>query len=238
MSLQPILAFLIPFISVFIVQPAVAQVAIAKNFTANPESKLPGIPLLSLGGISIFIGISLAIALICTKEGFVEMHDLLAALIIILFSGFLIETNLALRYFRLTIKILAAVIVAVRMHNGPEPIFRDLPIFWESAFQIFFLLGFMFVFHRLTNKNKTLFLAGGIFNALLLGIYFLIKSGNEDSFMIVSFSLAGSLSGIIAYSRYALFNKKPLPLIGHTGIYLSSIILGSLWLHFLATLAA
>jgi len=226
------IAFLIPFVAVFIVQPSVAKVALAKNFIAEPEDKLPGIPLLSLGGVSMFIGINLSIALVSDRAGFVNMHDLLAALIVLFFSGFLMDTNLAFRYFRFSVKLLAAILVVIRFHEGPLPLFSMLPAWADVTLQIGFIVSFMFAFHRLTIARKTLLLLIALVNALCLGFYF-GATENAAHWSILAFSLAGSLAGILGYSRYALHRKKPLPLIGHTGIYISALILATLWLNFL-----
>ncbi|RKD90783.1 MraY family glycosyltransferase [Mangrovibacterium diazotrophicum] len=226
------IAFLIPLIAVYIVQPSVAKVALAKNFIAEPEDKLPGIPLLSLGGVSMFIGINLSIALISNRTGFVSMHDLLAALIVLFFSGFLMDTNLAFRYFRFAVKMLAAILVVVRFHEGPQPLFSMLPTWMDVILQIGFIVVFMFAFHRLTKARKTLFLLLGLVNAIGLGLYF-GTTANVQYWAILAFSLAGSLAGILSYSRYALYRQKPLPLIGHTGIYISALILATLWLNVL-----
>lgn len=226
------IAFLIPLIAVFIVQPSVAKIALAKNFTAEPEDKLPGIPLLSLGGVSMFIGINLSIALVSNRTGFVSMHDLIAALIVLFFSGFLMDSNLAFRYFRFSVKLLAAILVVIRFHQGPEPLFPMLPTWIDVILQLGFIVTFMFAYHRLAKARRTLFLLLGLVNALCLGFYF-GATENVQHWSILAFSLAGSLTGILGYSRYALHLKKPLPLIGHTGIYISALILAALWLNFL-----
>ena len=227
-----IFAVLIPLICVFLVQPSVAKVALAKNFIAEPEQRFPGLPLLSMGGISMFIGINLSVSLLCTKQGFVGMHDLLAGMIIILFSGFLMDTKLAFRYFRFTVKLLAAIIIVAHTHSGPLILFDRLSSWQNGLLEIGFVVAFMFIYHRLTIKQKTVMLLIGLGNASVLGmlIWPLEESKNWS---LLAISLAGSLAGILIYSRYAYFRKKPLPLIGHTGIYLTSLILAALWLAYL-----
>lgn len=230
--LTAIAAFLIPFLAVFIVQPSVAKVALAKNFIAEPEDKLPGIPLLSLGGVSMFIGINLSIALLCRQNEFVEMHDLIAALIVMLFSGFLMDTNMAFRYFRFAVKLLAAILVVVSFRTDTAKFFPQLPDWIDIIIQLAFMVIFMLLFHRLTIRRKNLFLLLAFANALVFSfIYF--ENSTTNHLSILAASLAGSLGGIIAYSRYAVHQKKPLPLIGHTGIYLTALIIASLWLHFI-----
>lgn len=223
------MAFLIAMLSVFFVQPSVAKVALAKNFVAEPEDRFPGLPLLSLGGVSMFIGINLSISLVSTKAGFVSMHDVIAALIVMLFSGFLLDTNMAARYFRLAVKLLAAFLVVLRFHEGPSPLFTTLPLALDVVLQLVFMVGFMFGYHYVTVFHKTLFHLLAMVNGLLLGfLHWNIES--QQQWALLGFALGGSLCGILLYSRYAMRKQKPLPLIGHTGIFLTGLILASLWL--------
>lgn len=227
--------FIIPLITVFLVQPSVAKVALAKNFVAEPEDRFPGLPLLSLGGVSMFIGINLSVSLFCTKTGFVNLHHILAAMIVMLFSGFLMDTNMAYRYFRFFVKLLAAILVVIRMQEGPFILFENLSSLINVILQLAFLVIFMFVFHRLTIRRKTLFLALAMINAFAFGLLYINMTGMRY-WALLAFSFSGSMFGILSYSRYALFKKKPLPLIGHTGIYLSALILSTLWLTYISSL--
>ncbi|WP_372774360.1 hypothetical protein [Mangrovibacterium sp.] len=226
-----LLAYLVPLITVYIVQPSVAKVALAKNFIAEPEERFAGIPLLSLGGVSMFIGINLSVSLLCTRVGFLSMHAVIAALIVLLFSGFIIDTSLAVRYFRFSVKLLAAILVVFRFHEGAFQLLPNLPVWTNILLQIGFLVGFMLLYHRLTTYKKTLLLLLAIANALAFGVIFW-PNQHEFHWSLLAFSLAGSLSGIMTYARYAHRLNKPLPLIGHTGIYFTALLLGTLWLTF------
>ncbi|MGD9928960.1 MAG: hypothetical protein AB7U05_02980 [Mangrovibacterium sp.] len=223
------LAFCLAFSIIFLIQPSVAKVAFAKNFKASPEKNFPGIPLLTLGGISMFIGITLAIALCTNNSGFNELHPLISAMVVLLFSGLVIDSGHGYRYLRQFAKFFAAGLLVIRGEDGPEAIFSSLAPWLDALIQFGFVLLFMFAYHAAVVYRKMPFLFAGLFNALIFVILFWpIQSA--ASYTLLSITLSGSVTGILTYSRYALHQKKPLPLIGHTGIFLIAIILATLWL--------
>lgn len=120
-NLIPATAFFLPLLLVFLIQPSVAQVAIAKNFFVESESRLPGIPLLSLGGVSMFIGICLSVAILPEESEFEQFHFLLAALIIVFFSGFLLEPKQNHRSLRIGSKLASSALVAACLSSELTP---------------------------------------------------------------------------------------------------------------------
>lgn len=227
-----VIAFLLPLAAVFFIQPSVAKVALAKNFVASPEKKFPGLPLLSLGGVSMFIGINLAVSLACSKNEFTALHQMLAAMIVMLFSGFLIDSKMNFRYVRILTKILAAILVIIPFHHQHSRLFPHLSPFLNSGIETAFLIGFIFLYHRITVTHKTLFLLLAMLNSAVFG-YIFWNIAEFRQWSILAISLAGCLLGVISYSRYAFHKQIPLPLIGHTGISLTGLILSALWLNFL-----
>lgn len=227
------LNFAMAFGAIFLVQPSVAQVALAKNLTAPPESHPPGIPLLSMGGVSMFIGINLSLSIFSTNEGFAGLHPLIAALIILLFSGLLLDTNMAFRYVRQLARIMAAGILVLHDHSTTAIILPSLPYWLNALLQMAFVVGLMYGYHELVLYRKMTMFYLALVNAL--GFAFLLwQSHAPFNEILLALSLAGSLSGALVYSRYAQLKNKPLPLIGHTGIFLIAIILAALWLQFIA----
>ncbi|WP_053179721.1 hypothetical protein [Sunxiuqinia dokdonensis] len=227
-----ILNFALAFGAIFLVQPSVAQVALAKNLMAPEGSHAPGIPLLSMGGVSMFIGINLSLAIFSTNEGFAGLHPLIAALIILLFSGLLLDTNMAFRYVRQLARLLAAAVLVLHSHGTPNTFFPGLPPWLNAVLQMAFVIGFMYGYHELVLHRKMTFLYLALLNAL---VFFLFMWQWQAPFndILLALSLSGSLSGILVYSRYARIKNKPLPLIGHTGTFLIAIILAALWLEIL-----
>lgn len=232
-SMIAISSFAMAFGAIFLVQPSVAQVALAKNLTAPPGSHAPGIPLLSMGGISMFIGINLSLAIFSTNEGFSGLHPLIAALIILLFSGLLLDTNMAFRYVRQFARLLAAAVLVLHAHSTPAVLGPGLPTWLNASLQMLFVVGFMYGYHELVLYRKMTFFYLALLNTLVFA-FLLWQSQAPFNDILLALSLSGSLSGVLVYSRYARQKNKPLPLIGHTGIFLIAIILAALWLEFIA----
>ncbi|MFV0378627.1 MAG: hypothetical protein ACK5JD_15145 [Mangrovibacterium sp.] len=230
-----IIAFLLPLASVFFIQPSVAKVALAKNFTAEPEKRFPGLPLLSLGGVSMFIGISLAVSLACSKPEFTALRNVLAAMIVMLFSGFLIDSKMSFSYFRFLAKILAAALIIIPFYHKQDKLFPEFSPIMNSTLEMAFLIGFIFLYHHITVIHRTIFLSLAMLNSAFFGYLFWGELGLHQ-WSILGIALSGCLLGIIGYSRYAFYLQKPLPLIGHTGIYITGLILSTLWLNFLCNL--
>ncbi|MGQ7870909.1 hypothetical protein [Sunxiuqinia sp. sy24] len=227
------LSFGIAFVSVFLVQPSVAQVGLAKNLTAAPEKNFPKLPLLTMGGVSMFIGINLSLALCSSGKGFGSLHPLIAAMVILFFSGLLLDTNMTFRYIRQLAKLLAAAVLVLHARGTQGILIPGLHATLDALIQITFVVAFMYVFHELALYRKMTMLLLALVHALF---FVLIKGFTLAAFtgMLLALALSGSLSGILIYSRYARYKKKPLPLIGHTGIFLIAIILAYLWLKLLA----
>lgn len=232
-SVLALLNFALAFGAIFLVQPSVAQVALAKNLTAPPGTPSPGVPLLSMGGISMFIGINLSLAIFSTNEGFAGLHPLIAALIILLFSGLLLDTNMTFRYVRQLARLLAAAVLVLHSHSTHASLFRNMDPWLNAVLQIAFVIGWMYGYHELVLRRKMICLYLALLNALVFA-FLLWQSHAPFNGILLALSLSGSLSGVLVYSRYARRNNKPLPLIGHTGIFFIAIILASLWLQFIA----
>lgn len=232
-SATAFLNFAMAFGAIFLVQPSVAQVALAKNLTAPEKKHATGIPLLSMGGISMFIGINLSLAICSTNEGFASLHPLIAALVILLFSGMLLDTNMSFRYVRQLARLLAAAVLVLHAHSTSVVPFPELPTWLNDVLQMAFVIGFMYGYHELVLYRKMTMFYLALFNALAFA-FLLWQSKAPFNEFLLALSLAGSLSGVLIYSRHARNNNKPLPLIGHTGVFLIAIILASLWLQAIA----
>ncbi len=232
-SVIAVLNFAMAFGAIFLVQPSVAQVALAKNLTAPPGSHAPGIPLLSMGGVSMFIGINLSLSIFSTNEGFAGLHPLIAALIILLFSGLLLDTNMAFRYVRQLARLLAAAVLVLHNHGTPAILLHEIAPWLNALLQMVFVIGFMYGYHELVLYRKMVFFYLALANALLF-TFLLWQSQAPFNDILLALSLSGSLSGVLVYSGYARHKSKPLPLIGHTGIFLIALILAALWLKFIA----
>lgn len=233
-SVIAISSFAMAFGAIFLVQPSVAQVALAKNLTAPPGSQSPGIPLLSMGGVSMFIGINLSLAIFSTNEGFSGLHPLIAALIILLFSGLLLDTNMAFRYVRQLARLLAAAVLVLHDHSSPAILLPGLAPWLNAPLQMLFIIGFMYGYHELVLYRKMTFFLLALLNALVFA-FLMWQSQALFNDILLALSLSGSLSGVLVYGRYARQKNKPLPLIGHTGIFIIAIILAALWLEFIAS---
>lgn len=227
------LCFSIAFVSVFLVQPSVAQVGLAKNLTAEPEKHFPKLPLLTMGGVSMFFGINLALALCTSSKGFGSLHPLIAAMVILFFSGLLLDTNITFRYIRQMAKLLAAAVLVLHTRGTQGILIPGMNSTLDALVQIVFVIAFMYVFHELVLFRKMTMLVLALLHALFfVGIKGFVQLPFND--FLLALALSGNLAGILIYSAYARYKHKPLPLIGHTGIFLIAVILAYLWLKLLA----
>ena len=233
---EPVIAllnFAMAFGAIFLVQPSVAQVALAKNLTAPTGNDNSEVPLLSMGGISMFIGINLSLAIFSTNAGFAGLHPLIAALIILLFSGLLLDTDMAFRYVRQVARVLAAAVLVLHSQSTPAALFPNMAPWLNAVLQMAFVIGWMYGYHELVLHRKMICLYLALLNALVF-VFLLWQAHAPFNNILLALSLSGSLSGVLVYSRYARRRNKPLPLIGHTGIFFIAIILATLWLHLIA----
>ena len=221
---QVILAFVIGFFLVFSVIPVIIRISRLKNLYDEPnERKINKIVVPNLGGVALFIGVSIATLLSLNQFEFIEFRYIQAALIILFFTG--IKDDILV--ISPTKKFMAQVICALILIVAGGIRFTDLhfifgirdigyvPSLLISVTAIVAIINAI----NLIDGIDGLAASSGIFAAVLFGTKFLI-TGNSHYGVLAS-ATAGSL---LAFLWFNLFGKENKIFLGDTG----SLILGLL----------
>lgn len=223
--IQIITAFLIGLALVYFTIPIIVRLSILKNLYDVPnERKLNKTVIPNLGGIALFIGITLATLLSIHKYSFPELRYILAGMIIMFFIGIKDDILIISARKKLMAQMLCAFIITV-----PGNIrFTDLHGIIglnEIHYTFSIIISFIFIVAIINAFNLIdgidgLASAIGILASVILGsIFYLTK---EYQYAILSFAAAGSL---ISFFFYNVFGNKNKIFMGDTG----SLILGLLF---------
>lgn len=223
--IQIITSFLIGLALVYYIIPIVVRLSILKNLYDVPnERKLNKTVIPNLGGVALFIGITLATLLSIYKYSFPELRYILAGMIIMFFIGIKDDILIISSRKKLMAQMLCAFIIIV-----PDNIrFTDLHGIIginEINYSYSLILSFIFIVAIINAFNLIdgidgLASAIGILASLILGSIF--YQAKDYQFAILSFAATGSL---ISFFFYNVFGRKNKIFMGDTG----SLILGLLF---------
>ena len=225
-SFIPLLSAL--FIGAFIVYltiPIVVKVSKAKKlFDIPDERKLNKIVIPNLGGISIFIGISIATLLSLGTMFFTEIRFILVGMIIMLFIGIkddIMVISPRKKFFAQIVSALILIIIGnIRLTNLHGILgINEINYFFSICVSILAIVAIINAINLIDGIDGLA--AGiGILISLTFGILFL--SMGHLPYGIICFAISGSL---ITFSFYNLFGKTNKIFMGDTG----SLILGLLF---------
>jgi|GEM_PF-1703221 len=226
--LWPVISLCIAFFLVLMVQPSIARIALVKNISDPEDTEHKGIPQLTLGGIAVFIGITLSSIFCIRGHQFPGLQALISSMVVLLFTGMISDCRVHYQYFRSFSKIIAAIFIVLMGRIAPSVSQLISPKWVSLCLQILAVTGFIYFYHYFTRLRQRYFLISGFINALVFSIFFFCIQ--KYNFSVISFALLGSLTGTIIYAQYAVRKKKPIARLGHTGIYMIAIVLAMLWL--------
>ncbi len=204
--------------------PAIVRVVKAKKLYDEPDQrKVHKKVIPTMGGIAIFIGISISTLLLTSGYPILNERIVFAAMILLLFIGIKDDIMLISPASKFGVQLLAAIALVVigdyRITNL-HGILGILEISYAASISLSILMVIVFVnAYNLIDGVDGLAAGLGILGSTFFGIWFLL---NGYTFLaILSLSLVGSLLGFL---RFNLFGKQYKIFMGDTG----SLIIGLL----------
>lgn len=223
-AIQLISAFLIGLILVYVSIPVIVRISKEKHLYDEPgERRLHKVVIPNLGGVAIFIGVSIATLLSLHQFEFIEFRYIQASLIILFFIG--IKDDILIISARK--KFIAQIICALILIIPGGIRFTNLHGIL-GLYEINYILSvFITLLAIVSIINATNLVDGidglaasiGIFSSVIFGIKFLITS--NDDYAILCCAIIGSLLAFLWFNVYGSTNKI---FLGDTG----SLILGLL----------
>jgi UDP-N-acetylmuramyl pentapeptide phosphotransferase/UDP-N-acetylglucosamine-1-phosphate transferase len=223
--IQTIIAFLIACAFVYFSVPVIVRLSVLKKLYDVPnERKMNKTAIPNLGGVALFIGITLAALLSIYKYDFHEFRYILAGTIIMFFIGVKDDIqNLSARK-----KLIAQMFCALILIIPGNIRFTDLHGILginEINYAVSFIVSFIIIVSIINAFNMIdgidgLASAIGILASLILGSLFIVN--NQYEYSILCFAMTGSL---IPFFIYNVFGRKNKIIMGDSG----SLILGFLF---------
>lgn len=203
--------------------PIIIKVSRLKRLMAKPENRsVHKVETPNLGGIGIFLGVITVLTFLGGLLNYNNLLCLIGALVILLFTGLkddLVDITPQQKIFGQTIAALCIIAITDLRIDNFHGLFgiETIPYMASVIFSLFVFIVVINAFNLIDGVDG---LAGsiGITSSLLFAIYFYMN--NNDSMLIVSLSLVGSLSSFLFFN----FSKWHKIFMGDTG----SMILGFL----------
>jgi UDP-N-acetylmuramyl pentapeptide phosphotransferase/UDP-N-acetylglucosamine-1-phosphate transferase len=227
-----IIAFIIGFVLVLITIPPIVRVAKAKRlFDTFEERKIHKLRVPPMGGVAIFIGLTISSIVATDGIPFDSLKYISASVIIMFFIGLKDDLMNITARKKLMVQIFAAVILVAmgnvrftHLHGflGTEEIGYIISI----ILSIFAIVVIINAFNLIDGIDG---LASGlaILSVSAYGIWFLI-TGNTQ-FAILSFALVGSLAGFFIFNVFGTTNKL---FMGDTGSLIIGLVISALVVKF------
>lgn len=222
--IQLISAFLTGLVLVYVSIPVIVRISKEKHLYDEPgERRLHKVVIPNLGGVAIFIGISIATLLSLHQFEFIEFRYIQASMIILFFIGIKDDILIISPRKKFIAQVLCALILiipgGIRFTN-----LHGILGLYEIGYIASVFISLLAIVAIINATNLVDGIDGlaasiGIFSSVIFGIKFLITS-NED-YTILCSSIIGSLLAFLWFNVYGKTNKI---FLGDTG----SLILGLL----------
>jgi len=223
-TIQLISAFLIGLVLVYVSIPVIVRISKVKHLYDEPgERRLHKVVVPNLGGVAIFIGISIATLLSLHQYEFIEFRYIQASMIILFFIGIKDDILIISPRKKFIAQVLCALILiipgGIRFTN-----LHGILGFYEIDYIASVFISLLAIVAIINATNLVDGIDGlaasiGIFSSVIFGIKFVITS-NED-YTILCSAIIGSLMAFLWFNVYGKTNKI---FLGDTG----SLILGLL----------
>ena len=227
-----LLSIILSFCIAIFAIPPILRVAKKRNlFDIIDERKIHSAAIPPFGGVAIFLGFILSTIVTTYNEVFFTFKYVVAAVILLFFTGLkddLVKISAKKKFF---IQIVAAMLLImmgnIRLTYG-HGFFNvyEINYFFSVALTLFIILSVINAFNFIDGIDG---LAAGlaIVAALFFGIWFFIAG--HAKYSIMSFALAGSLSGFFLYNVFGGRNKL---FMGDTGSLITGLIISVLAIQF------
>ena len=223
-TIQLISAFLIGLVLVYVSIPVIVRISKEKHLYDEPnERRIHKVVIPNLGGVAIFIGISIATLLSLHQFEFIEFRYIQASLIILFFIGIKDDILIISARKKFIAQVICALILiipgGIRFTN-----LHGILGLYEIDYIFSVLITLLAIVSIINATNLVDGIDGlaasiGIFSSIIFGIKFLITF-NED-YAILCMAIIGSLLAFLWFNVYGSTNKI---FLGDTG----SLILGLL----------
>ena len=223
-TIQLISAFLIGLVLVYVSIPVIVRISKEKHLYDEPnERRIHKVVIPNLGGVAIFIGISIATLLSLHQFEFIEFRYIQASLIILFFIGIKDDILIISARKKFIAQVICALILiipgGIRFTN-----LHGILGLYEIDYIFSVLITLLAIVSIINATNQVDGIDGlaasiGIFSSIIFGIKFLITF-NED-YAILCMAIIGSLLAFLWFNVYGSTNKI---FLGDTG----SLILGLL----------
>jgi len=217
-------SFLIGFILVLVSIPVIVRISREKHLYDEPnERRINKVVVPNLGGIAIFIGVSIATLLSLHRFEFIEFRYIQASMIILFFIGIKDDILIISPRKKFIAQVLCALILIVPgdiRFTNLHGILGLYEINYITSVAIT-LLAIVAIINatNLVDGIDGLAASIGIFSSVIFGAKFLVTS--NDDYAILCFALIGSLLAFLYFNVYGTTNKI---FLGDTG----SLLLGLL----------
>lgn len=222
---QIITAFIIGAALVYYSIPVIVRLSILKKLYDVPnERKMNKTVIPNLGGIALFIGITISTLLCIHRFSFPEIRYILAGMIILLFIGIKDDIMVISAKEKLIAQVISAIIIIVpgqiRLTNlqgifGLHQI-NDTASYFISFVAIIAVINALNLIDGIDGLASLI----GILASVILGSMFYMAE--EYRYSILCFAITGSL---LSFFMYNVFGEKNKIFMGDTG----SLILGLLF---------
>ncbi|MFA5328828.1 MAG: MraY family glycosyltransferase [Prolixibacteraceae bacterium] len=223
--IQIIASFLIGSALVYFTIPVIVRLSIAKKLVDVPnERKVNKTPIPNLGGVALFLGITIATLLSIHKNPFPDFRYLQAGMIILFFIGVKDDILIISPRKKFIAQLISAFIIiipgGIRFTN-----LHGLFGFYEIDYGFSFALTTLAIVAIINALNLIdgidgLASAIGILASMLFGILFYFSG--HINYTIVSFAITGSL---ISFFFFNVFGRKNKIFMGDTGSLLLGLLL-------------
>ena len=230
-----LLAFFSAMIAVVWIHPRLVKIALMKNIVDNPDArKLQRTPVPVLGGVAVFFGIVLGVALTSTYVSCSSLMTIVAAMMIMLYTGSMddvLDLSATLR-FLIEIGVVTLIIYA---NNTSIDSFHGLwgyynmPISMAVPLTIFAAVGIINAINMIDGVNG---LSSGycITASIAFGTIFYI-SGNIPMLILATVSV-GSL---LPFLFHNVFGKSSKMFIGDGGTLVMGVVMSTFVINILTT---
>lgn len=223
----------VSFIFTYVCIPPIVRISHEKHLFDVPNArKLNKTVVPTLGGIAIFIGITLSSILFLGNLPFPELRYIFAALILLFFIGLKDDILVIAPSKKLMIQIAAAAILVglgnIQITSLSNLFYFNQMSIWLSAPLSFMILLFIINAMNLIDGIDGLSAGISILVSGVLGIWFFITGHME--YAILSFAIGGSL---LAFLRFNLWGGERKVFMGDTGSLILGGLLGILIIKFL-----
>ena len=226
------LAFFLGIIAVYYGIPVIVRISKTKHLVDEPNSRrVNTIPIPNLGGIALFLGISIGTLVAIQKNSFPDFRYLLICSIILLFMGVKDDLLMISARKKLAAQLVCAFVLVVlgNIHFTNLHGILGIHELNETTGWIISTLAIVSIINAINLIDGIDGLATSIcmLTAIVLGVNFYLL--NEVNFTILCSAIAGSLLTFFVFNVYGKSNKI---FMGDTGAMILGLLISALIIKF------